>query len=164
MNMICIYYILQKLHTYLEQFFYVFYQTSVFLRNTKFEKNLPHGFDKSADLLSKHQNHEEDFFSNYVCFSKSPNFMQGMKKKMADCSELILYKHTTALNYERRQDKHVFHNSSLFKDFCKRFCKDFLVEREIYVRSFIVLQGRRYTGGGGERVSLLFLINRPYPV
>ena len=90
------------------------------------------------------------FFSNYVCFSKSPNFMQGMKK-MADCSELILYKHTTALNYERRQDKHVFHNSSLFKDFCKCFCKDFLVEREIYVRSFIVLQGRRYTGGDGGR-------------
>ena len=23
-------------------------------------KNLPHGFDKSADLLSKHQNHEDD--------------------------------------------------------------------------------------------------------
>ena len=39
----------------------------------KIWKNLPHGFDKSADLLSKRQNHEEDF-SNYVCFSKSPNF------------------------------------------------------------------------------------------
>ena len=31
-------------------------------KHTKFEKNLPHGFDKSADLLSKQQNHEEDFF------------------------------------------------------------------------------------------------------
>ena len=30
-------------------------------KHTKFEKNLPHGFDKSADLLSKRQNHEEDF-------------------------------------------------------------------------------------------------------
>ena len=31
-------------------------------KHTKFEKNIPHGFDKSADLLSKRQNHEEDFF------------------------------------------------------------------------------------------------------
>ena len=31
-------------------------------KHTKFEKNLPYGFDKSADLLSKCQNHEEDFF------------------------------------------------------------------------------------------------------
>ena len=31
-------------------------------KHTKFEKNLPHGFDKSADLHSKRQNHEEDFF------------------------------------------------------------------------------------------------------
>ena len=42
-------------------------------KHTKFEKNLPNGFDKSVDLLSKRQNHEEDF-SNYVCFSKSLNF------------------------------------------------------------------------------------------
>ena len=42
-------------------------------KHTKFEKNLPHGFDKSADLLSKRQNPEEDFFSNYMYFSKSPN-------------------------------------------------------------------------------------------
>ena len=28
----------------------------------KFWKNAPHGFDKSADLLGKRQNHEEDFF------------------------------------------------------------------------------------------------------
>ena len=26
-----------------------------------------------AHLLSKHPNHEEDFFSNFVCFSESPN-------------------------------------------------------------------------------------------
>ena len=31
-------------------------------KHTKFEKNLPHGFDKSADLLSKRQNYEKDFF------------------------------------------------------------------------------------------------------
>ena len=37
-------------------------------KHTKFEKNLTHGFDKSADLLI--------IFSNYVCFSKSPNFKQ----------------------------------------------------------------------------------------
>ena len=34
-------------------------------------KNLPHGFDKSADLLSKRQNHEEDFFKLCVLLKKS---------------------------------------------------------------------------------------------
>ena len=38
---------------------------------TKFEKNLPHGFDKSADLFSKRQNHEEDFFKLRVLLRKS---------------------------------------------------------------------------------------------
>ena len=33
-----------------------------FWETHKIWKNLPHGFDKSADLLSKRQNHEEDFF------------------------------------------------------------------------------------------------------
>ena len=40
-------------------------------KHTKFEKNLLHGFDKSADLLSKHQNHEEDFFKLCVILKKS---------------------------------------------------------------------------------------------
>ena len=40
-------------------------------KQTKFEKNLPHGFDKSADLLSKRQNHEEDFFKLCVLLKKS---------------------------------------------------------------------------------------------
>ena len=31
-------------------------------KHTKFEKNIPHGCDKSADVLGKRQNHEEDFF------------------------------------------------------------------------------------------------------
>ena len=34
----------------------------LFEKHTKFEKNLPYGFDKSADLLSKRQNHKVDFF------------------------------------------------------------------------------------------------------
>ena len=38
---------------------------------TKFEKNLPHGFGKSADLLSKRQNHEEEFFKLCVLLKKS---------------------------------------------------------------------------------------------
>ena len=33
-----------------------------FLGNTQNLKNLPQGFDKSADLLSTCLNHEEDFF------------------------------------------------------------------------------------------------------
>ena len=53
--------------------FYWFVKLGLSEKHTRFEKNLPHGFDKSADLLSKWQNHEEDF-SNYVCFSKSSNF------------------------------------------------------------------------------------------
>ena len=40
-------------------------------KHTKFEKNLPHGFDKSADLLSKRQNHKEDFFKLCVLLKKS---------------------------------------------------------------------------------------------
>ena len=39
-------------------------------KRTTFEKNLPHGFDKSADLLSKRQNHEEDFFKLCVLLKK----------------------------------------------------------------------------------------------
>ena len=38
-------------------------------KNTEVEKNLPRGFDKSADLLSKCQNHEEDFF-RIMCASQ----------------------------------------------------------------------------------------------
>ena len=40
-------------------------------KHTKFEKNLPHGFDKSADLLGKCQNHEENFFKLCVLLKKS---------------------------------------------------------------------------------------------
>ena len=39
--------------------------------HTKLEKNLPYGFDKSADLLSKYQNHEDDFFKLCVLLKKS---------------------------------------------------------------------------------------------
>ena len=37
----------------------------------KIGKNLPHVFDKSGDLLSKRQNHEEDFFKLCVLLRKS---------------------------------------------------------------------------------------------
>ena len=40
-------------------------------KRSKFKKNLPHGFDKSADLLSKRLNHEEDFFKICVLLRKS---------------------------------------------------------------------------------------------
>ena len=40
-------------------------------KHTKFEKNLPHGFDKSADLLGTHQNYEKDFFKLCVLLKKS---------------------------------------------------------------------------------------------
>ena len=38
-------------------------------KHNKIWKNLPHGFDKSADLLSKRQTHEEDFFQ-IMCASQ----------------------------------------------------------------------------------------------
>ena len=38
-------------------------------KHTQFEKNLAHGFDKSADLLSKRQNHGERFFQ-IMCTSQ----------------------------------------------------------------------------------------------
>ena len=42
------------------------------MRNTQnLKKNIPHGFDKSADLLSKRQNHEEDFSKLCVLLKKS---------------------------------------------------------------------------------------------
>ena len=40
-------------------------------KNTKFGKKKYHGFDTSADLLSKRQNHEEDFFKLCVLLRKS---------------------------------------------------------------------------------------------
>ena len=45
-------------------------------KHTKSKKKLQHGFDKSADLLSKHQNHEKDFFKVCVLL-KGPNFNEN---------------------------------------------------------------------------------------
>ena len=42
-----------------------------FWETHKIWKNLPHDFDKSADLLSKLQNHEEDFFKLCLLLKKS---------------------------------------------------------------------------------------------
>ena len=47
-----------------------------FWETHKIWKNLPHGFDKSADLLSKRQNHEEDFFKLCVLLKKSELYHQ----------------------------------------------------------------------------------------
>ena len=49
-------------------------------KHTKFEKNLPPGFDKSADLLSKHQKHDEDFFKLCVNLKKSELYVQFFPK------------------------------------------------------------------------------------
>ena len=39
-------------------------------KHTKFEKHLPYGFEKSADLLSKCQNNKDDFFKLYLFSQK----------------------------------------------------------------------------------------------
>ena len=43
-------------------------------------KNLPNGFDESADLLSKHQNHKEDFFKLCVLLRMSELYQKNMPK------------------------------------------------------------------------------------
>ena len=47
------------------------FKVRTFWEALKIWKNLPHAFDKSADLLSKHQNHKEDFFKICVLLRKS---------------------------------------------------------------------------------------------
>ena len=49
----------------------IFLKFRTFWETHKIWKNLPHGFDKSANLLSKHQNHKEDFFKLCVLLKKS---------------------------------------------------------------------------------------------
>ena len=48
-----------------------------FWETHKIWKNLPYGFDKSADLLSKRQNHKADFFKLCVLFKKSELYVIG---------------------------------------------------------------------------------------
>ena len=63
-------YIIQWL--YLENYNFVeVCKVRTFWETHKIWKNLPHGFDKSADLLSKRQSHEEDFFKLCVLLKKS---------------------------------------------------------------------------------------------
>ena len=50
---------------------HILLKVRTFRETHKILKNLPRGFDKSADLLSKHQNHEEDFFKLCVLLKKS---------------------------------------------------------------------------------------------
>ena len=51
------------------------------LEKLKIRLSKKHNLKKSSSwfgrLLSKSTNHEEDFFSNFVCFSESPNFIKG---------------------------------------------------------------------------------------
>ena len=52
-----------------------------FLAAHKICKNLPHGFDRSADLLSNRQNHKEDFFKLCVLLKKSELYQRSLKNK-----------------------------------------------------------------------------------
>ena len=46
----------------------------LFEKHSKFEKNLPHGFDKSADSQVNVKTMRK-IFSKFVRFSESPNFI-----------------------------------------------------------------------------------------
>ena len=66
-------------------------------KHTKFEKTLPHGFDKSADLLSKRQNPEEDFIKlcpnfTHLTYITLKNFKEEQKKSGARPKRLQLSK------------------------------------------------------------------------
>ena len=67
-----------------------------FWETHKIWKNLPHGFDKSADLLNKRQNHEEDFFQ-IMCASEkvrtSPIFLifESSALNLVNKFKMVLY-------------------------------------------------------------------------
>ena len=50
---------------------YHIFKVRTFWETHNIWKKIPHGFDKSADLISKRQNHEEDFFKLCVLLKKS---------------------------------------------------------------------------------------------
>ena len=68
------------------QFWRTFWET-----HKIWKKNLPHGFHKSADLLSKRQNHEEDFFKLCVLLKKSELYIDiVLTMKNVPCFSEIL--------------------------------------------------------------------------
>ena len=62
-------------------------------KHTKLEKNLPHSFDKSADLLSNRQNHEEDLFK--LCVHHCPYLILYVKSQ--NWLELMSYSVTSLI-------------------------------------------------------------------
>ena len=62
-----------------------------FRETHKIWENLPYGFDKLADLLSKCKNHEDDFFKWCVLLKKSElyEFDTYIKKKSKSTWKLI---------------------------------------------------------------------------
>ena len=59
--------------------------------------NLPHGFDKSADLLSKRQNHEEDFFQIMCAYQKVRTLREKMCIRIESLFVDNIFKLTIAL-------------------------------------------------------------------
>ena len=59
------------LFSFKNNFAEIFDKVWTFWETHEIWKNLPYGFDKSADLLSKRQNHKADFFKLCVLFKKS---------------------------------------------------------------------------------------------
>ena len=60
-------------------------------RLSKIHKNIPYGFDKSADLLIKCQNHVEDFFKLCVFLKKSELYMMNYSPKDESCQDPNVY-------------------------------------------------------------------------
>ena len=57
-----------------------------FWETQKIQKNLPHGLDKSADLLGKRQNHEDDFYKLCVLLEKSKLYQTLPSPKQTNMS------------------------------------------------------------------------------
>ena len=70
-------------------------------KHTNFEKNLPHGVDKSADLLSTHQNREENFFKLRVLLKKSEFYLKPSQNKKSQKGCIIFNSFFTDGSWEK---------------------------------------------------------------
>ncbi len=109
----------------------------------KILKNLPRGFDKSADLLSKLQTMRK-IFSNYVCFS---NFFQEEKEKnlchnhciwrASFLHELIQYIRLEFVCQKMPHPKYYIWKASFICELIQCALLDFLFQKNLHHKYYI---------------------------
>ena len=105
----------EQMNSFLE---IVILKVQTFWETNKIWKNLPHGFDKSADLLS--QNHEEDFFKLCVLLKKSELYHHCWKILLI----LVLVKvasKTHYITFDQKRSVNCQNIKTLFKSQPKHF-------------------------------------------